>query len=122
MSIRRFEDLEIWKNAFRLAEAVYEISEKRPFARDYALKDQIRRAAISTITNIAEGFDRVTDREFIRFLVIARSSATEVQALLRLALSLEYVTTDEFEKLYDLCDHIKAGTTSLIRYLRQSAA
>ncbi len=79
-TIRRFEDLECWQKARRLANAIYDFAEQSNFARDFQLRDQIRGAAGSVMHNIAEGFDAGTNPEFIRFLKLARRSASEVQS------------------------------------------
>ena len=80
--IRRFEDIHGWQEARKLTNDIYRISGAGQFSRDYGLRDQIRRAAVSTMTNIAEGFDCDSKLEFARFLGIARCSAVEVQSLL----------------------------------------
>ena len=98
-SINRFEDVKAWQRARELAQQVYSVSGKGAFRRDYGLKDQIRRAAGSVMHNIAEGFDSGSDKEFIRFLVYARRSATEVQSQLYLALDQTYITESEFKRL-----------------------
>ena len=121
-AITRLEDLEIWKLAFDLAQKIYDATEEGTFARDFAMRDQIRRASISSMSNIAEGFARVTNKEFVRFLVIARGSAVEVQSLLHLARSRGYISTTEFQSMYEsyglLCRRIGA----LIKYLTRAAA
>jgi len=77
-TIQRFEDLQSWQKARQLANAVYDLTDQPGFAKDFKLRDQIRDAAGSVMHNIAEGFDSGTDPEFIRFLKIARRSASEV--------------------------------------------
>lgn len=86
MKIERFEDIKGWQEARVLANMVYDVSDSGPFARDFGLRDQIRKAAGSTMHNIAEGFDAGSDAEFIRFLKYARRSASEVQSQLYIAL------------------------------------
>jgi len=76
-SINRFEDLEVWKLAFENASLVYDLTLKEPFCKDYALRDQIRRSAVSVFSNIAEGFERDGNRELINFLSIAKGSCGE---------------------------------------------
>ena len=80
--IRKFEDIDAWKQARELVQDIYEISNKGEFANDWSLKDQIRRAAISVMSNIAEGYGRSSDKEFYRFLSIALGSITEVKSQL----------------------------------------
>ena len=118
MGAKHYEELEVWQIAFRLTRAVYAVSKSDEFARDFALKDQIRRAALSTMTNTAEGFARSSKREFVRFLDIARASGMEVQSMLHLAVSQDYVSDSAFRELYDCCEHFRAGTTALMRHLR----
>ena len=85
-TIRRFEDLKSWQKARQLANAIYDLTEQPRFAKDYKLRDQIRGAGGSVMHNIAEGFDSGTNPEFIRFLKLARRSASETQSELYLAL------------------------------------
>ncbi len=93
-TIQRFEDLQSWQKARQLANAVYDLTNLPGFAKDFQLRDQIRDAAGSVMHNIAEGFDSGTDPEFIRFLKIARRSASEVQSELYLALDRKYITLE----------------------------
>ena len=118
MPVSHYEDLEVWKMAFELTKSVYAVSKRDPFARDFVLRDQVRRASISTIANIAEGFARISKREFIRFLDIARASTMEVQSLLHVALSEAYITRQEFDEMYKLCERLRFGLGALIRLLR----
>jgi len=118
MPVSRYENLDVWKVAFELTQTVYTVTKGDLFAHDFALKDQVRRASISTIANIAEGFVRISKREFIRFLDIARASAMEVQSLLHLALSEDYITKREFDEMYKLCERLRFSLTTLIRHLR----
>jgi four helix bundle protein len=98
--IERFEDIQAWQKARGLVQEIYSVSNSGLFSKDFGLRDQIRRAAVSIMLNIAEGFARKTNREFCQFLVIAHGSAAEVQAALYVALDLGYVTKDQFERLY----------------------
>ena len=113
MKIRRFEDLGVWQKARDLAVAVYRITQDGRFARDFGLRDQIRRAAVSVMSNIAEGFDRYSRPEFRNFLSIARGSASEVRSQLHLALALGYITQSEFDRLNELCWEIARMLGSL---------
>ncbi len=120
-SINRFEDVKAWQRARELAQQVYSVSSKGAFRRDFGLKDQIRRAAGSVMHNIAEGFDSGSDKEFIRFLVYARRSATEVQSQLYLALDQTYITESEFKHLTHLAEECKKTINGFIRYLEQQS-
>jgi four helix bundle protein len=119
VKVKRFEDLLCWQKARQLANAIYELTAHQEFARDFRLRDQIRDAAGSTMHNIAEGFDAGTDLEFIRFLKIARRSASEVQSQLYLALDHKYITDEEMQKAYDLATETKRLINGMIAYLRQ---
>ena len=118
MKIESFEDIEAWKKGRELAKDIYTATGKGEFAKDYGLKEQIRRAAVSIMANIAEGFDANSDDEFIRFLRYALRSATEVQSHLYVATDQGYVSKDEFAQLYDQATEIKKLISGFIRYLR----
>jgi four helix bundle protein len=94
--VSRFEDLLAWQEARKLTQAVYQLTRTGAFARDHGLKDQIQRAAVSAMNNIAEGFDCESKAEFARFLGYARRSVVEVQSLLYVALDVEYITKEAF--------------------------
>src|SRR5512139_104011 len=116
--IERFEDLQSWQKARRLANAVYELMRQPAFAKDFELRDQIRDAAGSVMHNIAEGFDSGTRAEFIRFLKIARRSESEVQSELYLALDRSYISRDDLRQAYDLATETKRLINGMIRHLR----
>ena len=107
MKIQNFEDIEAWKEARNLNKLVYQITTRHPFKRDIGLAAQIQRASISVMANIAEGFDRQTDKEFIQYLSIASSSASEIQSHLYAALDLAYIKEEEFKGLYDQTAKVK---------------
>ena len=98
--IDKFEDLEVWQTARALAMRVYRLTHGERFSRDFGLRDQIQRAAVSIVSNIAEGFGRRSNSQFVQFLEIASGSASEVAAQLYVALDLEYVTKDQFETAF----------------------
>ncbi|MBN1954951.1 MAG: four helix bundle protein [Anaerolineae bacterium] len=118
-AIERFEEIQAWQKARALTRAVYTMSGRGAFAKDYRLCDQIHGSAISMMSNIAEGFDCDTDREFIRFLGYARRSATELQAQLYIALDRSYITQEEFQQIYAQATETKKLIGGFIRYLRQ---
>ncbi len=99
---------------------VYKISGHGDFSRDYALRDQIRRAAISVMANVAEGFSQRSNREFVQFLFTAKASAAEVQSHLYVALDQGYLGTEEFQKIYDRVDLCARQISRLITYLLHS--
>jgi four helix bundle protein len=119
--IERFEELEAWQRARELSKAIYAISGKGKFFRDFGLREQIRRASVSVMSNIAEGFDRGGNRELIQFLFIAKGSAAEIQTQLYVALDNEYITKEEFQKLFDLAINASRIIGGLIRYLKSYA-
>ena len=117
--IERFEDLHSWQKARQMANAIYDLTDKPRFAKDALLCRQIRDAAGSVMHNIAEGFDAGTRPEFIRFLKIARRSASEVQSQLYLALDRKYITQAELANAYDLATEAKRLINGMITYLRK---
>lgn len=119
-TFRRFEEMHAWQSARELVKSVYTITKQAEFSRDFALHDQIRRALISVMSNIAEGFGTGSDAEFVRFLGYARRSVSEAQSQLYVALDQHYISSEQFDDLY-----IKANTTerqinALIGYLARS--
>jgi four helix bundle protein len=100
-AITKFEDLIAWREARKLVGIVYKTTSDGLFAKDFGLKDQIQRAAVSSMTNIAEGFDNESTVEFARFLGMARRSAVEVQSLLYVALDANYINEVTFKAYYD---------------------
>jgi four helix bundle protein len=121
VKIERFEDIEAWKAARELTQRIYALTSQPKFAKDFGLRDQIQRAAVSIMANIAEGFDGRSTREFIRFLGYAFRSATEVQSHLYVALDQAYFMKDEFEDLYQQAIETKKLINGFIRYLRKAA-
>ena len=108
MSVRRFEDIQAWQEARILTKQVYMLTKEGLLSKDFGLRDQIQRAAVSVMANIAEGFDCDSHAEFARFLGFARRSAVEVQSLLYAALDAGYVTSDVFKSTYDQANKTKA--------------
>ncbi|MDD5328156.1 MAG: four helix bundle protein [Phycisphaerae bacterium] len=115
-----FEDLYIYQRARELANAVYKITKKNGFSRDFGLVDQIRRAAVSVLSNIAEGFERGSKTEFIQFLYIAKGSCGEVRAQLQIAQDQSYLQQDEYQGLYDLCKQINGMISNFIAHLQKT--
>jgi len=106
--ITQFEDIQAWQEARKLTRAIYQLTAAGSLARDFGLKDQIQRAAVSAMTNIAEGFDCESKVEFARFLGIARRSAVEVQSLLHVALDNGYISESIFRVQYAQAAKAKA--------------
>lgn len=119
-TIQKFEDIDAWQKARVLTREVYAVTADGAFAKDFGLRDQIRRAAVSVMSNIAEGFDRGGVREFIQFLFIAKGSAAEVQAQLYVALDAGYINQDQFQKLYSETEATARMIAGLLRYLQNS--
>lgn len=118
MKIERFEDIQAWQKARELVKSVYRITSRGGFAKDYSLKDQIRRASVSIISNIAEGFARQTNKEFSQFLHIALGSVAEVQSQLYVAQDLNYISKEEFGRIYELSSEVARLVTGFIKYLQ----
>ena len=117
MKLTRFEELEAWQKARGLTQVVYQLTADSQFSRDYGLRDQMRRAGLSIMANIAEGFSRKSNKDFCRFLFIAKSSAAELQSHAYVALDQAYIGKSDFEKLYDSLDHTSRMISNLIKYL-----
>ena len=118
MKIERFEDIEAWKKARQLVNEVYKMTtENERFAKDYGLKDQLRRASVSIMSNIAEGFSRRSTNEFTQFLFIAKGSVAEAQSQLYIALDQGYIGQDNFDELYSTSDEVARLISGFIRYL-----
>ena len=116
-TIERFEDIKAWQAARELVSAVYRVSGRGKFEKDFGLRDQIQRASVSVMANIAEGFERGSDKEFHRFLYIAKGSAGEVRSHLFVALDLGYVTSDEFDNLCAKAEDVAKALSGFITYL-----
>ncbi len=116
--IERFEDIEAWQKGRELVEEIYQLSAGGGLSKDFGLRDQIRRAAVSIISNIAEGFARQTDKEFVQFLYMAKGSVAEVQSQLYVASDLSYLSQDEFIRLYSKADEVARLISGFIRYLK----
>lgn len=119
-TINRFEDLQIWQKARELCRLIHQITQGKKFAQDYFLKKQILSSSGSTMDNIAEGFERGGNKEFIQFLAIAKGSAAEVRSQLYRAIDQEYIDQPTFDQLYRLSEEISKMTGSFIDYLKQS--
>jgi four helix bundle protein len=118
--IERFEDIEAWKEARALVRMVYEATNEVPFKNDRGLREQIQRAVISVMSNIAEGFMRQTNKEFIVFLGYSLRSSAEVQSQLYVALDLHYISDNQFKSLTAQCSKVAKMLQGFIRYLRTS--
>ena len=118
--IEQFEDIEAWQQARLLVNEIYAITNDGQFARDFGLRDQIRRASVSILSNIAEGFERGGNKEFIQFLYIAKSSCGEVRAQLYVAKDQHYITEEQFQSLSQQSLRISKMLAGFISYLKRS--
>jgi four helix bundle protein len=116
--IKKFEEIEAWKKARKLTQEIYKATTQGSFIRDFGLRDQLQRASVSIMANIAEGFDGGSNREFLKFLTYALRSTTEVQSHLYVALNQQYLGQNSFHSLYDLSVEVKNLISGFIRYLR----
>ena len=121
LKITKFEDIKAWKEARVLVGLVYDVIKKPTFKMDYALVEQIRRASISVMANIAEGFDSISNIEFVKFLTYSQRSCSEVQSHLYVALDQEYVDQVRFEQMYAKCSEVKNLIGGFIKYLKRCA-
>ncbi len=118
MKITRFEDIDAWQEARKLVKMVYDVIKTSPkFRKDFRLVNQVQDAAVSAMSNIAEGFARRSNREFVQFLFISKSSAAEVQSQFYVALDQEYVNEDDFERIYNQAEIVSKLDSGFIKYL-----
>lgn len=117
-TVERFEDLDVWQNARKLTNHVYDHTRQEPFSKDFGLRDQIQRAAVSVMSNIAEGFESRTQSVFVDYLGRARGSAGEVRAQFYVALDQGYISEAEFETMYQLVETTSRQLFRLIEYLK----
>jgi len=120
--VRTFEDLLVWQMGIELVKRVYLLTASGLFSRDFGLRDQIRRASVSIPTNIAEGFERASRKEYLLFLNIAKGSAGEVRSLLYLALEVGYLERGSYEELKDGVMKISAYLFNHIKAIKSSPA
>ena len=116
-TVKIFEEFEVWGAGREITQKVYTLTRQKTFAQDFALRDQIRRASISIMSNIAEGFESQTKKTFVRHLGIAKGSAGEVRSQLYVALDQNYITKSEFESLMELVKKTSRQLSTLVRFL-----
>ena len=119
-TIRTFADLDAWRAARELTKLIYLATSTSAFSKDFGLRDQVRRACVSIMANIAEGFGRSGSGEFIQFLAIAKGSTCEVISHVYVALDQGYISQQEFERLNDLAEKTVNLIGGLMKYLQQS--
>ena len=118
--LERFEDTDAWKKARELTKSVYQVTSIGEFARDCGLRDQVRRAAVSVMSNIAEGFERSGEREFFHFLSLAKGSCGEIRAQFYVALDQAYINNTQFQELSERATEISRLLAGLMKYLSTS--
>ncbi len=121
--VERFEDLIAWQKARELTKIIYRFTNVGEFSNDFGLRDQIRKASVSIMSNIAEGFDRGSRAEFHQFLVIAKGSCAEVRSQLYVALDIKYISREQFHQIKELAEEtsrIISGLRSAIQKQRDS--
>ncbi|GAB4504854.1 MAG: four helix bundle protein [Anaerolineales bacterium] len=114
---KRFEELEVWQKAKELTNLIYSLSSSGEFSRDFGLRDQLRRAAVSIMSNIAEGFESQTQALFIRYLGYAKGSAGEARAQLYIAKDQGYISPEEFDVALSLAEVCSKQIARLMQYL-----
>ncbi len=119
-TFQSFVEIEAWQKARQLTTGIYKLSRRSSFSKDFGLRDQIRRATVSIMANIAEGFERNGSREFLQFLAIAKGSVGEVISHLYVASDQGYINGEEFHRLQTLADDTGRKIGSLMTYLRKS--
>lgn len=120
-SISRFEDIDAWKKSRKLTREIYEVTSEGDFSKDFGLRNQIERASVSIMSNIAEGFERGGNKEFVQFLFQAKASCAEVKSQLYVAKDTNYISDKSFKHLYELASEVSKLISGFISYLRKSS-
>ena len=121
MKIERFEDIKSWQEARELVKLVYEaIRKNKIFGQDFRLVNQLQGSAVSIMANIAEGFSRQSDKEFVQYLFVSKASAAEVQSHLYVALDQKYICQKRFDDIYNKADSISRMNSNFIKYLKNN--
>ncbi len=119
MTLKKFEDLEVWKDSIQLGKEIYILTQGEIFKNDWALRDQIRRASVSVSNNIAEGFEYNNNNYFIKYLKIAKGSCGEVRSMVILMNEIGYINTNDKNKFYAMSDSLSNRIGGLLKYLNQ---
>jgi four helix bundle protein len=117
-TIEKFEELEVWKVSMDLCADIYKLTNTELFSKDFGLKDQIRRSAVSVPSNISEGYERDSKNQFVYFLVIAKGSCGELRTQLRIAKALNYLNENEYNAINDKCISVSKQLAGFINYLK----
>jgi len=116
---RSFEELEVWQVSRKLCKEIYEVTNQPAVSKDFGFRDQIRRSAVSILSNISEGFERKGDKQFTYFLTIAKGFAGELRSQLYITLDLNYINETEFEKLSDSVTSVSKMLYRLMNYINE---
>jgi four helix bundle protein len=120
MAAKKFEDLNVWVKSKELSVLIYQLTNDGEFKKDFGLRDQLRRASVSIVSNIAEGFERNGNKEFSRFLSLAKGSAGEIRAQLYISRELKYINEMEFNSLSEKVTEVSKMLSGLMDYLKQT--
>ena len=121
MTVNSFEDLKVWKVSRILVKSIYQLTSDGKFSKDFGLREQIQRASVSIMNNIAEGFERNNNKEYIKFLGYSKGSAGEVRSMLYVATDLGYISQDSFKIHYQMAINIITQLSNFIKYLKSSS-
>ena len=121
MKVNSFEDLQVWKDSRILVKSIYQLTSDGKFSKDFGLREQIQRASVSIMNNIAEGFERNNNKEYIKFLGYSKGSAGEVRSMLYVATDLGYISQDNFNMHYQMAINIITQISNFIKYLKKSS-
>ena len=121
MKVNSFEDLQVWKDSRILVKSIYQLTSDGKFSKDFGLREQIQRASVSIMNNIAEGFERNNNKEHIKFLGYSKGSAGEVRSMLYVATDLGYISQDSFSVHYQMAINIITQISNFIKYLKKSS-
>jgi four helix bundle protein len=119
-TFKKFEDMEVWKKSMVLTIGIYKITNQPVFSRDFYLVNQLRKSSVSVASNIAEGFERDGNKEFINFLYIAKGSCGELRCQLYIAKDQQYLQAESFQEMYNLATEISVSLNKLIKYLQET--
>lgn len=122
MAIQRFEEMKVWRDARLLTKLIYQVTTCNGFKRDFGLRDQIQRATVSIMSNVAEGYERDNNKELIRFLKYSKGSVGEVRSLLYVAYDQEYIDNKQFSDLKNAATDISTQLANFIKYLQKRTA
>ena len=121
MKVNSFEDLQVWQDSRILVKSIYQLTSDGKFSKDFGLREQIQRASVSIMNNIAEGFERNNNKEYIKFLGYSKGSAGEVRSMLYVATDLGYISQDSFNVHYQMAINIITQISNFIKYLKKSS-